>query len=353
MTVPPAPDEKLEQRGLVYPHGHHVPESGRLLQVAEGIFWLRMPLPFSLDHINLWVLDGGDHWAIVDTGFPLPEAKMRWSALFEGPLAGKPVGRVIVTHYHPDHIGLAGWLAAEKSAPLWISQGDYLTSRMIYEDVGPFSVARMVALFCQHGLAESAATAFVQRGNAYKTGIWPHPLAYRQLFAGDPLKIGDHTWRTIVGYGHAAEHMSLYCDELRVLISGDMLLPRISTNIAVQAVNPDGDPLRLFLASIDAFLALPADTLVLPAHGRPFRGIHDRVAQLHAHHVERCNVLLNACKGKAASAAELIPVLFERELDDIHQTMFAMGEAIAHLNYLWHAGRLRRTEKNGVLHFSS
>jgi glyoxylase-like metal-dependent hydrolase (beta-lactamase superfamily II) len=211
----------------------------------------------------------------------------------------------------------------------------------------------MVALFCRHGLAESTATAFVQRGNAYKTGVWPQPMTYRQLFAGDRLQIGNQEWRTIVGYGHAAEHMSLYCDELRVLISGDMLLPRISTNIAVQALNPDGDPLRLFLASIDAFLELPADTLVLPAHGRPFRGIHDRVAQLHAHHVERCNVLLRACKGKAASAAELIPVLFERQFDDIHQTMFAMGEAIAHLNYLWHAGRLRRTQKNGVLHFSS
>ena len=244
-----------------------------------------------------------------------------------------------------------GWLAEEKGAPLWISQGDYLTSRMIYEDVEPFSVARMVDLFRQHGLVESAATAFVQRGNAYKTGIWPHPLKYRQLFAGDRLKIGEHTWCTIVGYGHAAEHMSLYCDELRVLISGDMLLPRISTNIAVQAVNPDGDPLRLFLASIDAFLALPADTLVLPAHGRPFRGIHDRVAQLHAHHVERCNVLLKACKGKAASAAELIPALFEREFDDIHQTMFAMGEAIAHLNHLWHAGRLRRLETGDVIRF--
>lgn len=327
------------------------PPPGVTVAVAPGVEWLCMPLPFALNHINLWLLaDRDEHgagFAAVDTGISRPEVRAAWDRILDG----RRLTRAIVTHFHPDHIGLAGWLEAEKAAPLWISQGDYLTSRMIYEDVEPFSVARMVALFRQHGLAESAATAFVQRGNHYKTGIWPQPSKYRQLFAGDVLKIGNHEWRAIVGYGHAAEHMSLYCDELRVLISGDMLLPRISTNIAVQAVNPDGDPLRLFLASIDAFLELPADTLVLPAHGRPFRGIHDRVAQLHAHHVERCNVLLHACKGKAASAAELIPVLFEREFDDPHQTMFAMGEAIAHLNYLWHGGRLRRVEAGDIIRF--
>jgi glyoxylase-like metal-dependent hydrolase (beta-lactamase superfamily II) len=147
--------------------------------------------------------------------------------------------------------------------------------------------------------------------------------------------------------------MSLYCAELGVLISGDMLLPRISTNISVMASNPHGDPLGLFLASINDFRALPEDTLVLPSHGRPFRGLHTRVAELHAHHAERCEVLLAACHGKPKSAAELISVLFNREIPDPHQTMFAMGEAIAHLNYLEHAGKMQRIEENGLIRYTS
>ncbi len=353
MLSPPPPTKTCYVNApLTYLHDTS-PPTGATVTVAPGIEWLCMPLPFALNHINLWLLadkdEAGEGYAAVDTGISRPEVRAAWDQI----LINRRLTRAIVTHLHPDHVGLAGWLEREKGAPLWMSQGDYLTARMIYQDAAPFSVAGMIAFFRQHGLPDAAAAAFEQRGNAYKTGVSPPPEHYRQLFAGDVLTIGKHAWRTIVGYGHAAEHMSLYCEELRVLISGDMLLPRISTNISVQPANPYGNPLKLFLDSIDAFLPLPADTLVLPAHGRPFRGIHDRVAQLHAHHAERCGILLQACKGKAASAAELIPALFEREFNDPHQTMFAMGEAIAHLNYLVHAGSMRRVEKNSFIRFIS
>jgi glyoxylase-like metal-dependent hydrolase (beta-lactamase superfamily II) len=211
----------------------------------------------------------------------------------------------------------------------------------------------MVEFFRSHGLDQSRIDGLIKRGNGYKLGVPAIPATYRRLFPDQRLRIGDHEWRTIVGHGHAPEHMSLYCAELGVLISGDMLLPRISTNISVMASTPYADPLGLFLASIDQLRVLPEDTLVLPSHGRPFRGLHARVDQLHAHHAQRCELLLTACHGTPKSAAELIPVLFDREIPDPHQTMFAMGESIAHLNYLEHAGSMQRIEENGLVRYVS
>jgi len=308
-----------------------------------------MPLPFALNHINLWLLAEGAGYATVDTGIATPEVRDAWNTL----LAHRTLTRAIVTHLHPDHVGMASWLEQEKGTPLWMSQGDYLTAKLINAGISPFSTTDLIKFFISHGLSQASAAAFEQRGNAYKSGVPALPERYHQLFADDVLRIGKHDWRTIVGYGHAAEHMSLYCDELHVLISGDMLLPRISTNISVHPANPYGNPLKLFLDSIDRFLELPPDTLVLPSHGRPFRGLHGRVAQLHTHHAERCEILLNACKGNAFSAAEIIPALFEREFSDPHQTMFAMGEAIAHLNYLVHAGKMQRLENTDLIRFTS
>jgi glyoxylase-like metal-dependent hydrolase (beta-lactamase superfamily II) len=224
---------------------------------------------------------------------------------------------------------------------------------MMAEQIAGYAIPSMVEFFRRHGLDQARIDALVARGNGYKRGVPEIPATFHRLFADQLLKIGDHDWRTMVGHGHAPEHMSLYCAELGVLISGDMLLPRISTNISVMASNPLGDPLGLFLASIDGFRALPEDTLVLPSHGRPFRGLHARVEQLHAHHAERCEVLLTACKGTPRTAADLIAVLFNREIPDPHQTMFAMGEAIAHLNYLEHAGKMQRIEENGLIRFVS
>lgn len=333
---------------IAYPH-ETAPPSGTAVPVAPGIEWLCMPLPFALNHINLWLLADGDGYAAVDTGFAQDPIKDAWKSA----LTGRRLTRCIVTHCHPDHLGLAAWLEQETGAPLWIAQGEYLAAHMMAEQIAGYAISAMVEFFRRHGLDQARIDALVARGNGYKRGVPEIPATFQRLFADQLLKIGDHGWRTIVGHGHAPEHMSLYCAELGVLISGDMLLPRISTNISVMASNPLGDPLGLFLTSIDGFRALPEDTLVLPSHGRPFRGLHARVEQLHAHHAERCEVLLAACKGKARTAADLIAVLFNREIPDPHQTMFAMGEAIAHLNYLEHAGKMQRTEDNGLIRFVS
>ena len=326
-----------------------LPEAGETVEVAAGVHWLRMPLPFALDHINLWLLADGEAWTAIDTGIALDPVKEAWRLA----LAGKKLARQIVTHFHPDHLGLADWLERETGAPLWMTLGEYATAQLIKQQVAGFSIPAMIGFFRSHGLDGARLDALEARGNAYGRGVPAIPASFRRIFEGEEIAIGGRRWRVIVGHGHAAEHASLYCEELRVLISGDMLLPRISTNVSAFAAAPDNDGLGAFLVSIDRFTALPEDTLVLPSHGRPFRGIHARVAQLHAHHAERCALLRKACAEAPRTAAELMPVLFERDIADPHQTMFAMGEAIAHLIHLERSHAVKRVVDNGSVRFTS
>jgi glyoxylase-like metal-dependent hydrolase (beta-lactamase superfamily II) len=330
---------------IVYPH-ETPPAAGRPFTVAPGVDWLRMPLPFALDHINLWLVAEDDAWVAVDTGVDIDAIKAAWKSV----LAERRLSRQIVTHFHPDHLGLAAWLQEQTGAPLWITQGEYLMAQFVKSQIGTSSTEAMVEFFRSHGLAEAPATALLARGNAYGRGVPAIPGTFHRLRAGDEIDIGGRGWRVIIGHGHSPEHASLYCDQLHVLISGDMLLPRISTNISVFATTPDADPLGWFLDSIARLRELPEDTLVLPSHGLPFRGLHARVDQLIEHHERQCGKLLAACAAPK-TAAELMPVLFERELTDPHQAMFAMGEAIAHLNHLKQSHRLKRVDENGAIRY--
>ncbi|MBL8489882.1 MAG: MBL fold metallo-hydrolase [Rhodocyclaceae bacterium] len=328
---------------IEYPY-ERLPEAGSSEEIVPGVRWVRMPLPFALDHVNLWLLADGPTWTAVDTGIAMDSLQESWRKL----LPGHPLSRIIVTHCHPDHLGLAAWLEEHTGAPLWISQGEYTTSQMIRHQVASYSIPAMLRFYQGHGLDEKRLEALAVRGNSYGKGVPAVPPTYRRLFDGETIAIGGRGWRTQVGHGHAPEHMSLYCAELGILISGDMLLPRISTNVSAVASVPDGNPLGLFLESLQHFRHLPADTLVLPSHGKPFRGLHARVAALEEHHAARCADLEAAC-GEPKTAAELIPVLFQRDLGgDAHQTMFAMGETIAHLKYLEHAQRLSCVTENGI-----
>lgn len=340
MTVPPAPDEKLERRGLVYPHGPHVPEGGRLLRVADGIFWLQMPLPFSLDHINLWILDGGDHWAIVDTGFPLPAVKMHWRTLFEGPLAGKPVGRLIVTHYHPDHIGLAGWLAAKWQVPLETSRGEFQLARLLTLDVATQTPDDVVAFYAAQGWPDDAvATLRTAEWGRFGRGVHRLPTGYRRLQAGDRLAIGGRRWDVVIGAGHSPEHVCLFDAESRILISGDQVLPRITSNVSVYPGEPEADPLGEWLDSIARLKTLPDDTLVLPAHNEPFFGLHTRLDQLAEDHHRKLEALLDACE-TPRSAHDSFETLFRRRIGD-NDLQMATGEALAHLRWLHRRGQVQ------------
>jgi glyoxylase-like metal-dependent hydrolase (beta-lactamase superfamily II) len=341
---------------LHYPLGEALPPSGGTLEVAPGVKWIRMSLPFALNHINLWLLrdsiDGVEGWSIVDCCIHNDKAKAQWESIFANELEGLPILRVVVTHMHPDHIGLAHWLCERWSVRLWISATDYNVARLGCMGPTGFGGERAAEFFASHGLNSPEAIATIKARTGYFPSLVPSvPPQYRRMQDGDVLNIGGRSWRCISGYGHAPEHIALYCESLNVLIGGDMMLPRISTNVSVYEQEPESNALALFLKSIDKFLALPEDTLVLPSHGKPFTGMHIRIQQLHDHHRDRLTDVMNACHERRCSAADILPVLFGRAMD-MHQTTFAMGESIAHLHALWFAGKLQRTlDADGVYRF--
>jgi glyoxylase-like metal-dependent hydrolase (beta-lactamase superfamily II) len=331
------------------------PPHGRAAEVAPGILWVRMPLPFALDHINLWLLREDDGFTLVDTGYGDHATRELWEQHFASTLDGRPLLRIVATHCHPDHLGNAAWLARRFGCTVAMPLAEYLAAHAIIDERATYGLRDTCALFRAHGLEPDHVAALEARGNRYRRGVPEAPDRFERIVAGDRVKAGGRSWRVLPGYGHSPEHASLYARDAGVLISGDMLLPKISTNVAVWPSEPDGDPLARFLASLHAFEALPADTLVLPSHGMPFRGIPLRTAQLRGHHDARLAELhaAVAAAGAPTSAAAVVPVLFRRPLD-LQQRYFAMGEAIAHLNRLWHAGRIARsTAADGSVRFTA
>ena len=339
------------QDEVTHPHGDTIPGPGEALAVADGIWWIRMPLPFALDHINLWVLEDGDGWTLVDTGYGVPATWELWERHFAGVMGGRPVKNIIVTHYHPDHVGSAGWLVEKTGAPFWMTATEYLSAHAAHGDVGGFDNDNTAELYIANGVDRASVPESARKVNRYRRGVPTLPRRYRRMMHGDRVEIGGHAWEVITVFGHAPEHAALWCATKNVLISGDQVLPRITTNVGVWGNQPEANPLRLFLESMARFGHLPADALVLPSHDRVFRGVHARIAQLHEHHERRLEQLVEGC-ARPITAFEALPLLFKRKLDD-HQLMFAMGEAIAHLHYLQHDGKVQRTEDaSGVRRFT-
>jgi len=329
---------------LNYPYPD-TPAPGKTIEVAPGVQWLSMPLPFALDHINLWLV--GD--TIVDTGIGDAATRVLWEKI----LAGKDIRRVVLTHYHPDHAGNAAWLVHKFGAEFWTTQGEYLTAHAVRASSAGYTTEAVLEVFRKNGLASERAATMGGRGNRYAALVPEFPLSYRRIIEGDRVRMGGHEWRAFIGHGHAPEHLSLYCEALNVVIAGDMLLSTISTNVSVWSIDPEGDPLRLFLESLKRYRELPEDVLVLPSHGKPFRGAHLRVAELEAHHQAHFKKIENTLKDKQCSAGDLLGLLFRRPLD-AHQTFFAMGEAIAHLHYLYYAGSLKRSQgTDGIMRYAA
>jgi glyoxylase-like metal-dependent hydrolase (beta-lactamase superfamily II) len=344
------------EHALHYPMQDTLPQEGHTLEVADGVRWIRMGLPFALNHINLWLLrdeiDGQAGWTVVDCCIDKAESRAQWQQIFDTQLQGLPILRVICTHMHPDHIGLAHWLCDTWKVRLWISATDYTAARNASSGTTNFGGQIAADFYASHGLTDLESVAKIKARTGYYAGLVPAvPHSYRRIMEGDVLQINGRGWRCIAGYGHAPEHIALYCEAIGTLISGDMVLPRISTNVSVFDLEPEGDPLRLFLSSIDKYRALPANTLVLPSHGKPFTGMLERIAQLHQHHADRLAEVMAACTAQPTSGADIVPIMFKRELD-LHQMTFAMGEAVAHLHLLWFEGKLSRTlNADGVYRF--
>jgi len=338
-----------DETAVHYPFGRTIPQPGEAIAVAPGVWWIRMPLPFALDHINLWLLEDGDGWTIVDTGIGLEATWELWERQLAGTMGSRPVKRIVVTHYHPDHVGSAAWLESRTGAPVWMTTSEFLSAHAARDDAAGFDRATGIDFFGLNGMDVSNIAEKVRKANFYRRGVPELPRHYRRLMHGDTLAIGSNDWRVICVFGHAPEHAALYCASLGILISGDQVLPRITTNVGVWGNQPEANPLALFLDSLGRFADIPEPVRVLPSHDRVFEGLHGRIDQLHAHHAERLEKLVEAC-ASPVTAFEILPVLFNRKLDE-HQMGFAMGEAIAHLHFLQAEGRVRRIEENGVRRF--
>ena len=325
---------------VTHPHGERIPQPGEALAVAPGVWWIRMPLPFALDHINLWLLEDDAGWTIVDTGYGVQATWDLWEQHLGGRMAGKRVRDIVVTHYHPDHVGSAHWLVGRTGAPMWMTTSEYLSAHAAHDDTAGFDRATGVDFFLRNGLDPARIPERLRTGNGYRRGVPEIPRTYRRMMHGDKLVFSGREWEVITVFGHAPEQATLYCRELGVLISSDQVLPRITSNVGVWGNQPESDPLSQFLGSLSRLGHLPEDTLVLPSHERVFYGLHPRIGQLHEHHEQRLKRLLEGC-AQPLTAYDALPLLFKRTLDE-HQMMFAMGEAIAHLHHLEAKGLVRR-----------
>lgn len=340
----------LRRPKLDYPHGEATPALAETITVSPGIEWVRMPLPFSLKFINLWLIDDGDSWTIVDTGLPLPETRTAWRELLKDRVtADKPLKRVMVTHMHPDHVGCAGWLCHNYGAELWMSRLEYITCRMLVGDTGRKAPKAGIEFYRRAGWDEAALDNYRERFGGFGRGVSPMPDAYHRLEDGDTFRMAGAEWLVVTGAGHSPEHACLYCPERNLLISGDQILPRISSNVSVHPTEPEADPLTEWLDSCRKLLqALPEDCLVLPAHNEPFTGAHKRLQHLIDGHETALARLRQRLRKGPANALQTFVSVFGRAIDADEQGM-ATGEALAHLNYLKHRGELvLSTNEDGV-----
>lgn len=337
----------MDQAALKKTAGHDfdfprpvAPEPGDPVEIAPGILWLRLPLPFQLDHVNVYLLKEPSGWTLLDTGIGSSQTRALWEAILGGPLAGQTLTRILVTHFHPDHVGSAGWLSERFQAPLYMSQTEYLVALNLHLDPGALDAEPFRQFYTRHGLDIETTTKVVTQGHGYLKMLTGLPPTFRRLIAGETLQIGHREFDVLSGGGHSPEQLMLFCRPEKLLFSADQVLARISPNVSVWAVDPEGDPLAIYLRSLDALGAdLPSDSLVLPGHDLPFYGLHRRIRELREHHERRCRAIDQACRQAPKSAAELVPVLFRRQLDP-HGMGFAFSEVLAHVNFMCRQNRL-------------
>jgi glyoxylase-like metal-dependent hydrolase (beta-lactamase superfamily II) len=314
---------------------------GSVVEVTPGVLWLRMPLPGPLKWINVWALAEQDGWCIVDTGLHVESTLNAWQAAFQGALGNKPVRRVVVTHMHPDHCGMAGWMVQRFDVPLWMTRLEYLTCRVMAADTGREAPKEALAFFRGAGWDEEALANYQQRFGFFGKAISPLPASFQRLSNDDVVRIGEHEWKVVVGMGHSPEHACLYCKDLRLFISGDQVLPRITSNVSVFPTEPNANPLNDWLESLAAIPGrVPNDVLVLPAHNLPFIGLHERIGELIESHRRGLSRLAELI-AEPKRVIDVFPALFNRAITPELLGM-ATGEALAHLNYLLQGLRASR-----------
>ncbi len=324
------------------------PPLGVPIEIMPGIIWIRLALPFALNHVNIYLIDDGKGWAALDTGLGDHATQQVWGTLLAHHI-DRPLTRLIVTHFHPDHIGMAGWLAERFNLPVYMSETEYLLSRNIHLDPGALDAPHYRQFYQRHGLSAELTQRVVTQGHAYLRLVTGLPPTFERLSAGDRLGIGGRDFQVITGGGHSPEQVVLYGATDNIFFSADQVLSKISPNVSVTATDPNGDPLNHYLRSLDALAGIiPTDALVLPGHALPFRNAPSRIKELMAHHEARCDQIRDACAIKPQTVAELVPLLFHRPLDP-QQTSFAFSEILAHVNYMLRKGTLEIADAGAEL----
>jgi glyoxylase-like metal-dependent hydrolase (beta-lactamase superfamily II) len=338
----------MDIQALTFPHAAP-PELGEVTQIAQGVLWFRLKLPFQLNHVNIYLLEDDNGWMALDTGLGTDDCRVGWDSILSGPLKGERLSRMLVTHFHPDHVGLAGWLAQSFGLPLAMPRTEYLYHLMAAHGRGDMYDAAHLEFYRCNGLPQELTDMILGRGLNYlrlTTGV---PSSYERIKHGDTRRVGGRDFDVLTGGGHALEQAMLHQPTDRLFFAADQVIARISPNVSVHPVEPDEDPLGDYLRGLRALrTTVPHDVLVLPGHGLPFHGLHARIDELIDHHAERCAKVAEACQVQPLTAAELVPALFVRLLDP-HQTGFAFGEVLAHVNYMFGRGELiRETGNDGV-----
>lgn len=322
------------------------PAPGEAITVAPGILWMRLPLPMKLDHVNIYALDEGDSWTIIDTGFDTKTTRRVWADLLAGPLAGKPVKRVVVTHHHPDHVGLAGWFQAEFGAQLVTTRTAWLFARMLTLDNQTSPTAETLEFWRSAGMDRDIyAKRLDEKPFNYADIVAPMPLGFKRIKQDDVIEMGGRVWDVHVGNGHAPEHATFWCRDGDLVLAGDQILSSISPNIGVYATEPEADPLEGWLDACERFepLATP-EHLVLGGHKLPFTGLPFRLKQLINNHHRGLERLLTFLETPHPASA-CFPTLFKRTIGEGEYGL-ALVEAVAHVNHLYHQGLVTRTRRD-------
>ena len=326
-----------------------IPPPGEARTIIPGLRWMRFPLPFPPSNVNVWLLEDGEGWLAIDAGIANDETRGHWRSAMAGEAFGnRPLTGLLITHFHPDHAGLMGWLAEAHGLTPLMTRIEWLQARAVWFDTGTDMLQQQAEFARIAGASEGYSAYLLRRGALYAKAVATLPRTFRAIRDGDSLRIGGREWRVMTGQGHSPDMACLYCPEAKVLIAADQILPRITPYIGLHAGEPMADPLGAFLATLDRFRALPEDTLVLPSHGEPFTPLHARLDALAAHHADRLGALEDACRVPSTTHA-LLPALFRRPLDD-RSLGFGLGETLAHLRRLEEMGRVERMpDANGVV----
>jgi len=366
-TTAETPDTQTLQEAVVHDHleGKPVsgaaaltfpfdetPEGANVVEVADGVIWARIPLPWSLDHINVYLFDEGDSWSLVDTGANGKRGRAAWDILEASVLGGKPIDRVIATHMHPDHVGLAGWIAEKYGASFVMTQTEYLLASSLWLGGTKTMPETEIEFLMKAGVPKSFEPMIREaRFDNYKRGVHELPPRYTRIEDGSPLRLGGRDWRVVVGRGHSPEHACLSCLDEPLFIGGDQVLPSITSNVSVHGREPMGNPLAHWIASLERMKAVPGDPLVLPSHGRVFSGLHARLDALVMGHVDKLGALHTWCT-EPKTAVETFPALFKRKISGMDYYL-ALGEAVAHLHLLESLDLIERAEETDVYRFTS